>query len=303
MEILTNIREVKLNNTVVTVGKFDGLHRGHAKLFDTLTSVSEGRDKVVLTFAAKPIDVINNMVTRTLVTENEKQLLCEAKGVDYYISLPLAKDFLDMSPEAFIKNILVDSLDVRVFVCGTDFTFGKFGAGNVDLLKKMSKYYDFELIVVEKEKYHNTDIGSTGIREKIVEGNIAQANEMLGHPFSVIGKVEEGKRLGRTIGIPTANIIPEESKILPPKGAYCTKVTVDGNVYGAVSNVGITPTVESDRNIKIESHIFDFSEDIYGKIIKIDFVAFLRSEQRFGGVEELKNQIRKDIKKAKEILA
>ncbi|MBE5959381.1 MAG: bifunctional riboflavin kinase/FAD synthetase [Lachnospiraceae bacterium] len=303
MEILTNIREVKLNSTIVTVGKFDGLHKGHAKLFDVLSKVSENRDKVVLTFEAKPIDVINNMKTRTLVTEKEKQLLCEAKGIDYYISLPLDKDFLDLSPEAFVKDVLVDHLDVRVFVCGPDFTFGKFGAGNVKLLQKLSKYYDFEVVVVEKEQYHNFDIGSTEIRKKITEGNIEEANEMLGHSFSVIGIVEEGKKLGRTIGIPTANVIPDSKKILPPNGAYCTRVIVDGKVYGAVSNVGVNPTVEDGRNIKIESHIFDFSGDIYGKIIKIEFVKFMRKEQKFTGVDELKNQIENDIKNAKEILA
>jgi riboflavin kinase/FMN adenylyltransferase len=303
MKILTDIKDAKLNNTVVTVGKFDGLHKGHAKLFDVLTEVSEGRDKVVLTFSAKPIDVINNMISRTLVTENEKQLLCEAKGIDYYISLPLTKEFLDLSPEAFVKNVLVDSLDVRTFVCGPDFTFGKFGAGDVQLLTKLATYYGFDVIVVEKEKYNNTDIGSTGIREKIIQGDIMMANEMLGHPYSVLGKVVEGKRLGRTIGIPTANIIPDENKILPPKGAYCTRIAVGDKVYTAVSNVGINPTVEDGRVVKIESHLLDFSGDIYGEIIKVEFVDFLRKEQKFGSVDELKKQIQKDIKKAREILA
>ncbi|MCR5834889.1 MAG: bifunctional riboflavin kinase/FAD synthetase [Lachnospiraceae bacterium] len=303
MKILTDIKDAKLNNTVVTVGKFDGLHKGHAKLFDVLTEVSEGRDKVVLTFSAKPIDVINNMISRTLVTENEKQLLCEAKGIDYYISLPLTKEFLDLSPEAFVKNVLVDSLDVRYFVCGPDFTFGKFGAGDVELLTKLATYYGFDVIVVEKERYNNTDIGSTGIREKIIQGDIMMANEMLGHPYSVLGKVVEGKRLGRTIGIPTANIIPDENKILPPKGAYCTRIIVGGKTYMAVSNVGINPTVEDGRVLKIESHLLDFAGDIYGEIIKVEFADFLRKEQKFDGVDELKKQIQKDIKKAREILA
>lgn len=301
MKCIENLNETKLNNTVVTIGKFDGLHKGHGKLFSVLAENANGREKVVLTFAAKPIDVINRSKTLTIMTEQEKRLLCEQKGMDYYVSLPLSQEFLDLSPEAFIKDVLIDVMDMSLIVCGPDFTFGKFGAGDTELLKKMGKYYGYEVIVVEKEQYQNKDIGSTEIRSKITEGEIKAANEMLGHPFSVIGKVTEGKKLGRKIGFSTANIIPDITKILPPRGVYRTKVRVGEECYDAISNIGINPTVEDGNITKIETHIIDVKEDmdLYNEIIEVQFYDFIRPEKKFDSVDELKAQINNDIEAVK----
>lgn len=300
MKCIENLRDIKINNAAVTVGKFDGLHRGHGKLFRVLEEKAEGKPTAVLTFAVKPIDVINNSKSGTLVTEQEKRLLCETKGVDYYLSLPLTREFLDLTPEAFIKDILIDMLDMSLIVCGPDFTFGRFGAGDVTLLKKMGKYYGYEVIVVEKEKYQNRDIGSTEIRKKIINGEIESANEMLGHPFSVIGKVEEGKKLGRRLGLPTANLIPDETKILPPKGVYRTKLLAGKRIYNAISNIGVNPTVEDNNVIKIETHILDAEADLYNEIIEVQFLEFIRPERKFENVKELKAQIDADILAVKE---
>lgn len=301
MKCIENLKDTKLNNTVVTIGKFDGVHKGHGKLFHILEDNAKGREKVVLTFAAKPIDIINRSKPLTIMTEHEKRLLCEQKGMDYYISLPLSQEFLDLSPEAFIKDVLIDVVDMSLIVCGPDFTFGKFGSGDIELLRKMGKYYGYEVIVVEKEKYLNRDIGSTDIRSKITEGDIIAANEMLGHPFCVIGKVEEGKKLGRKLGFSTANIIPDNSKILPPKGVYRTKVKVGKESYNAISNIGINPTVEQGNITKIETHIIDTKEnmDLYNQIIEVQFYEFIRPEKKFENVEELKTQIQSDIQTVK----
>lgn len=297
MKCIENLNDIKLNNTVVTIGKFDGLHKGHVKLFNTLHSNANGRETVVLTFAAKPIDVINHTKPLTIMTEQEKRLLCESNGMDYYVSLPLTQEFLDLSPEAFIKNVLIDILDISLIVCGPDFTFGKFGSGNTELLKKMGKYYGYEVIIVDKEQYLNQDIGSTGIRSRIMKGDFASANDMLGHPYSIVGKVEEGKKLGRTIGFSTANIIPDETKILPPNGVYRTKVIIGNKSYDAISNVGVNPTVEDGCIPKVESHILGIEAgiDLYDEIIEVKFYEFIRHEQKFGSVDELKQQIQKDI--------
>lgn len=187
-----------------------------------------------------------------------------------------------------------------MIVCGPDFTFGRFGAGDTKLLKKMSKYYDYEVIVVEKEQYQNRDIGSTEIRQKISGGEIAEANEMLGHPFSVIGKVIEGKKLGRQMGLPTANILPDAAKLLPPRGVYRTKLIAGGKSYNAISNIGINPTVEDNETIKIETHIIDEEEYLYNEIIEVQFFEFIRPEQKFESVAALKEQIEKDIARVRE---
>lgn len=300
MKCIETLNDLKLNNTAVTIGKFDGLHKGHAKLIDVLKTEAENRETVVLTFAAKPIDVINHAKSNTIVTEEEKRLLCEKKQIDYYVTLPLSQEFLDLSPEAFIKNILVDMLDMTLIVCGPDFTFGRFGSGNTELLKKMGKYYGYDVIVVEKEQYNNHDIGSTGIREKIREAKIKEANDMLGHPFSVIGKVTQGKQLGRKMNLPTANIIPDKNKILPPNGVYRTKLICRQQTYNAITNIGINPTVEDGHQIKVETHILDGNPDLYNEIIEVQFYDFIREERKFDGIEQLQAQILSDIEKIKQ---
>lgn len=303
MKCIDNLKDFKLNNTAITIGKFDGLHKGHNKLFSVLKENSKDYYKTVLTFAAKPIDIINNEVSLTIVTEEEKRLLCEKAGMDYYISLPLNRDFLDLSPEQFVREILVGILDIRLIVCGPDFTFGKFGAGNVKTLKMLGREFGFDVIVVEKEQYHQQDIGSTEIRSKILEGSIEEANEMLGHPYSVIGRVTEGKQLGRKMGLPTANIIPDKSKILPPRGVYRTKLITKGNTYNSISNIGINPTVDEDEVIKLETHIIDDKEYLYNEIVEIQFFEYIRPELKFDSVEALKAQINSDIEKVKKSIA
>lgn len=287
--------KIKLNNTIVTIGKFDGLHKGHEKLLGLLSDEACGRRKVVLTFAAEPKDILSNQKIKTIVTDEEKKFLCEKQGIDVYCKMPLTKEFLSLEPKTFIKKIIKDKLGATAIVCGPDFRFGNKGAGDVNLLRECQGIYGYELFVVEKEKYHNTDISSTEIRNSIMKGNIPEVNEMLDHPYSVIGRVEEGKKIGRTIDFPTANILPQAEKLLPPRGVYATKVRVGEKYYDAITNVGINPTISSDNPMKVETYIINFHEDIYGEVIEVYFFEFMRPERKFENVNYLKNQIANDI--------
>ena len=295
MQCLSFDGKLELNNTIVTVGKFDGLHKGHEKLLDIMKENANGRQKVVLTFEREPKAFLNDLGNKTIVTEREKKLLLDEQEIDVYIKMPLTKEFLGLTPKQFIRQILVDRMGATTIVCGTDFRFGTKASGDVDYLRSHQDQFGYTLKVVEKEQYHNEDISSSAIREKITQGKMAEVCEMLNHPYCIIGTVEQGKHLGRTMGLPTANIIPEKTKLLPPFGVYRTMVLIAGKRYHAISNIGVNPTVEHGSQIKVESHILDYQESIYGQVVQVLFYEFIRPEQDFGSVEELSEQIRKDI--------
>lgn len=296
MQCISVNDNIKLKNTIVTVGKFDGIHKGHEKLFHELQKNANGRQKVVLTFETSPKNFLADHVNKTIVTEMEKQMLCEQQGIDVYMKMPMEKEFLSMPPEEFVGNILKGKIGATTIVCGPDFRFGAKASGDVQFLKANESKYGYNLIVVEKEQYQNKDISSTAIREKILAGEMLTVNDMLDHPYSVIGKVEQGKKLGRTLGLPTANIIPEDTKLLPPKGVYKTVVNVAGKRFNAITNIGVNPTVESGTQIKVETHILDYKEYIYNEIVQVEFYDFVRPERTFESVEELKAQIERDIR-------
>lgn len=295
MQCISVNDNIKLKNTIVTVGKFDGIHKGHEKLFDEITRKANGRQKVVLTFETSPRNFLQDNSNKTIVTEMEKQMLCDSQGIDVYMKMPMEKKFLALTPDEFVSQILKEKIGATTIVCGPDFQFGAKALGNVEFLKDNESKYGYSLIVVEKEQYHNKDISSTAIREKILKGEMITVNEMLDHPYCIIGKVEQGKQLGRTLGLPTANIIPDDTKLLPPKGVYKTVVNVAGKRFHSITNIGINPTVESGTQIKVETHILDYEEYIYNEIVQVEFYDFVRPERAFESVEELKAQIERDI--------
>ena len=295
MQCISVNDNVKLKNTIVTIGKFDGIHKGHEKLFEEITRNANGRQKVVLTFETSPKNFLKDNANKTIVTEMEKQMLCDRQGIDVYMRMPMEKEFLSLTPDQFVSQILKEKIGATTIVCGPDFRFGAKASGDVKYLKENQKKYQYTLSVVEKEQYHNKDISSTAIREKILEGKMTEVNEMLDHPYCVIGRVEQGKQLGRTLGLPTANIIPEETKLLPPRGVYKTVVNVAGKRFHAITNIGVNPTVERGTQIKVETHILDYEEYIYNEIVQVEFYDFVRPERTFENVEELKAQIERDI--------
>ncbi len=299
MKVINFDDSIKLNNTIVTVGKFDGVHKGHDKLFRTMEENAAGRKKVVLAFESEPKDFLNHDEQKTILTESEKQLFCARHGIDVYMRMPLTEEFLAYTPEEFVTKILKNKIGATTIVCGADFRFGKQARGDIYFLKENQVKLDYKIIVVEKEQYNKTDISSTLIRSRIAQGKMEEVNDMLGNPYSIIGKVVGGAQIGRTIGLPTANIIPGKNKLLPPRGVYRSVVVYNNRAYSAITNIGKNPTVSGTGSTRVETHLLDFEGDLYDEIIEIKLYSFMRPEKKFDSLTELKEQIKQDIEEIK----
>lgn len=277
--------------SAVTLGKFEGLHRGHQKLIDRVREyTSEGVESIVCAF---------DMGKASLLTAQEKRERLEAQ-VDTMVACPFTRELREMEAEEFIRQILADRFHAAYIVVGTDFRFGHEKRGDVDMLAKYAGTYGYHLDVVEKERHENRVISSTFVREALSEGNVELANILLGYTYQVSGKVEHGKRLGRTLGFPTMNVPPEPGKILPRFGVYACWIKADGQSYPGIGNVGVKPTVTEENKALVEAFAFDFAGDVYGKEVTVEFRAFERPEQRFGSVEELKARVDADIRFGRE---
>ena len=282
--------------TVVTLGKFDGLHRGHDKLMHALLKYKDAHHvaSVAFTFDIPPRNKIDDISSKVLTTNEEKEYIFDTSGIDYLIECPFTSEVMCMEPKAFIEWITM-ALNMKCVVVGDDFHFGHNRAGDYHTLMEYEKLYGYETIVVEKMKDNNRDISSTYIREEIAIGNLKKANELLGYHYFIKSDVVHGKKLGRTIGVPTINMVLPENKLLPPNGVYVTEVIVDGKKYIGVTNVGCKPTVSDGNMIGVETYILNFDKMIYGDSIVVSFVEFIRPEIKFHSVEELKNQLNSDI--------
>lgn len=304
MEYIKNTIDFHIEeDTVISLGKFDGIHRGHEKLLEYLAKKKEqGLKTVIFTFDIPPRKQVENMeCSQVLTTNEEKMQLFERHGIDYLIECPFTPELMHMEPEAFIE-MLISRLHVKSFVVGTDFCFGHNRRGNYLLLQQCAAWYHYEVEVVDKVKEAGRDISSTFIREEIMEGRIEKANDLLGYCYFVCGKVVHGNQIGHTLNVPTANLVPQKEKLLPPFGVYVTKTTVCGKCYGGITNVGCKPTIEIHNPIGIENHLFDFGEDIYGEEIRIEFLKKVRPEMKFASLEELKQQMQRDIAYGKKIV-
>lgn len=290
--------------TVITIGKFDGLHRGHELLLEEVFKQKEthGYQTVVFTFDMPPKARVENSTPCVLTSNEEKELIFSQTGLDYLIECPFTDEIMHMEPENFIAW-LVDKMQVKCFVVGEDFHFGHKRAGDYKLLQQFEKKYGYETVVFPKMQEDGRDISSTYVREEIAKGNISKANQLLGYPYFIKSTVVHGRKLGRTIGIPTINMVVPEDKILPPNGVYATSVTIDGKTYLGVTNVGKKPTVGKDNPMGIETHIISFEQDLYGEMIQVDFLEFLRFEQKFDSIEALQHQMNCDIEKTKQYFA
>lgn len=303
MEYIRKTTEIQIAEpTVLTLGKFDGLHMGHKLLVDTMMEKKkEGLKTVMFTFDIPPKTVVDGQQQYVLTTCPEKEEVFSKTGIDYLIEYPFTEEVRSMEPEEFIR-MLVERLHVKCIVAGTDFHFGHNRSGNYETLQKAGSTYGFETIIVEKKTYENRDISSSFVREEIQNGHMEKANLLLGYEYFVKSEVVHGKKLGRRLGIPTVNLIPPKEKLLPPFGVYVSRILVDGKVYGGITNVGKKPTIEGDNPAGVETHIFDYNEDVYGKEIEIQFLHYMRAEKKFDSVEELKNQMTRDIEQGKTYL-
>ena len=286
--------------TAVTLGKFDGLHRGHDLLMQTVSEYSKNNHvaSVAFTFDMPPRNKVEEIVANVLTTNEEKQYIFEKRGIDYLIECPFTTEVMSMEPKDFIAWIS-RVLCMKYVVVGDDFRFGHKRAGDYQTLQAYEEEFGYKTIVLDKLKDSNRDISSTYVREKIADGNIKKANQLLGYNYFIKSEILHGQKLGRTIGVPTINMILPEDKLLPPNGVYVTEVLVDGKKYMGVTNVGCKPTVSDKKIVGVETYIDDFNKDIYGEKIVVSFIDFIRPEQKFNSIDELKAQMQSDINVAR----
>lgn len=300
MEILTK-NKFNQHEKVIILGNFDGIHKGHQKLIKEATNISKrrGMKTAIFTFDRHPSYVIAKSEPVPLIyTKEEKQRVLNQEGIDYYIEYPFTVEFASLAPEEFIRDVLIGQMNAKSIVVGSDYRFGSMGKGDTDLLNQLSETYSYELTIADKVMKDGREISSSWIREELLQGNIMKANELLGRDYLYIGEVVKGEQIGRTIGFPTANIIPCSNKVLPPLGVYYTNVEIGKKCFKGITNIGCKPTV-SGKSITVETHIIDFNEIIYGQEIIVKLKKFIRSEVKFSNLNELKNQINQDIKACK----
>lgn len=300
MEYIKGSKDFQFNNCAVTLGKFDGIHLGHQYLLDAIISYKkQGYKAVMFTFDIHPYNLLSNKEFTQIYTEEEKLAKLSRTGLDALISFPFTAETMKQEPEDFIKKVLVDKLDAKVIVVGEDFRFGHKRRGDVALLEQYANTYGYKVIACEKRKFHDRIISSTTIRAELAEGKMEEVNAMLGQPYMIMGEVLHGRRIGRTLGMPTTNIVPDPSKLLPPCGVYPSKTSIRGNSYYGVTNIGYNPTVGVVPSKRVETFIFDFDEDLYGQIIEVELMTYLRPELKFDSLEELKIRMEEDIEFAR----
>lgn len=281
--------------SAVTLGKFDGIHKGHQKLMKKILAKKEqGLKSVVFTFGQMPGTVFYGK-GRTILTREERKQHLEAMGIDYMVECPFVPEIIQMEPEDFVKKILVEQLNVKYIAVGPDFRFGHNRRGGCSLLKEMAAQFGFEVEVVEKECLEDKVISSTYVRHMLETGEMEMVQKLLGYPYYVSGTVIRGHAIGRTIGIPTINLLPDDEKILPPNGVYLTKTIFGEEEHFGITNIGVKPTISGEEAKGIETHLFDFEGDLYDRELTVAFYAFERKERRFPSLEELKEQLKKDI--------
>ena len=281
--------------TGIALGFFDGVHRAHQKIISDCVNASRalGIDPIVLTFDRSPQEILSDQEVLYITDLEEKKKIVASLGARL-VALELNRELLSMSAEEFVSEILVKKLGAKHISCGFDYKFGKDGKGDANLLSRLGKELGFSVNVTECVMQGNLRVSSSNIRTFLSEGNIKSANDMLGRNFSICGEVCEGKKLGTKIGFPTANIFTEEKIILPKNAVYKTMAIIDGERYGAITNVGVNPTFKDEKR-HTETYIPSVSECLYGRKITIEFIDFIRDEKPFKNVCELKKQIEKDI--------
>ncbi len=292
-------RQFHTTNTTIALGKFDGIHVGHQLLVDGLkTEQAKGRQAVVFTFGDSPMSVLSGGSKKSIYTSEEKCLYFNKLGVDVLLEYPFTMEFASMTPEEFVEQCLINQLGVRAVYVGEDFRFGRGRTGNVRLLMLLGQQYGFEVHAIPKKTKHGKVVSSTLIRD-MLESNFYVANELLGNPYFLYGEVVHGNHLGRTIGFPTINQIIPEQKLIPSFGVYASRVCIDGTYYHAISNLGQKPTIAGKHQLGLETHILDFEGDLYGQKLQVELLFFIRPEEKFSGVDELKMQIMNDIESMK----
>ncbi|WOT04296.1 bifunctional riboflavin kinase/FAD synthetase [Shewanella youngdeokensis] len=306
MELIRGIHNIlpKHHGCVLTIGNFDGVHRGHAEVINRLVSKAShfGLPAVAMTFEPQPQEYFRgeNAPARLSLLRDKVTLLDEL-AIERILCVNFNKRFAHYSAEDFIEQLLVKSLGVKYLVVGDDFCFGQGRQGNFDMLRKAGEKFGFTVVSTQSFTLGDKRVSSTAIRQLLASGNLEQARRLLGHPFTLSGKVAHGQKIGRTIGFPTANIALKR-KVSPVKGVFAVKLYWnDSDVYEGVANVGFRPTVNG-QVCQLEVHLLDFDGDLYGKTVEVELVAKIRDEQPFGSLDALKKQIKNDADRARALL-
>ncbi len=308
MKVWKDIKNAEINNPVVTIGIFDGVHSGHHFLLDELKRIAtaKGGESVVITLWPHPRIVLNKQPEklRYLTTISEKEELLRGAGIDHFLIIPFTREFSKLGSCEFVEEILVKQLHLKHLLIGFNHKFGRNREGDYQSLKDCAGQYGFEISQLSPREKDGKRISSSAIRELLFEGKVDDANELLGYDYFLQGKVTGGSKLGRRIGFPTANIEPfDQHKLIPEDGVYAVFMKVKGHTYKGMMNIGLRPTV-NDKDLKktIEVNLFDFEGDLYDQHVSVSFCKRIRDEKKFAGVNELKEQLIQDRQTSIEIL-
>ena len=304
MQILSNLFEIKLSkSTIATIGTFDGIHIGHQKILNSLVRFAEenGLKSVVITFDPHPRKIINKKNSIELInTIEEKKEKLKTLGIDYLIVQKFDEKFSETEANKFVE-ILKNNINIKKLIVGYDHRFGKNRNADINDLKKYGKELNFEVIEIDALEIEEVNISSTKIRLAIKDGNIRLANSYLGYNFFLSGEVVKGHSRGKELGFPTANLKIDEDKIIPKNGVYLVKSKIDHqDIYGMM-NIGYNPTF-NNKSKKIETHFFNLNKNLYGKIIKIELLEYIREEKRFETVDDLIQRLKLDREKCLKLI-
>lgn len=286
------------NNATVTIGTFDGVHSGHRAILNEVVKHAEktGGDSVLITFDPHPRKVLFADQPMSIITPLNKKLeLIADTGIGHIVVVPFTQEFAGLSAEAYVRDFLVGVFHPASVVIGYDHHFGHDRRGNIDLLRELAPACGFEVVEIPAQLIKDAAVSSTKIRNAIRLGNMEDARLMLGHAFSFTGKVVHGKKIGRQLGYPTANLeLVDADQVLPGNGIYAVNVRYNGGLYGGMMSIGYNPTVDESSDLKIEVNIFDFDEDIYGESIEVVVLKKLRDELKFKSLDRLIDQLKID---------
>ncbi len=305
MTVISDLQHIEdiLKNPVLTIGNFDGVHKGHLALFEKVKEKAKAikGTSSVMTFDPHPTRIMKPGNGPQLLTPTQQKLkLMEKAGIDVIFCIPFTKQFASISARDFVKKILVEKIGIKEIVVGYDYSFGSGREGNIELLKQLGKDFGFAVNVVKPIHVNHTLVSSTSIRELVQEGNLSEAERLLGRRYQICGIVVKGKnRGGRLLGFPTANLKLID-ELTPKPGVYAVEVLIGDQIYKGLTNIGYNPTFHNNQ-FSVETHILDFSENLLGKTVQIDFIERLRDEKTFESIEELGEQISKDITRARKI--
>ena len=302
MRIIADTTDFKiLKPSAVAIGKFDGFHKGHKELLkQVLEMKKKGYVSTIFTFDPPPEVLFGKRQAQEITTKEEKRIIFEKMGVDILIEYPLNEISAAIEPEDFVKKVLKERMNMSYLAAGYDLSFGYKGAGNAELLKKMAPIYNFELKIIDKICEDGREISSTYIREEVEKGNMKYVAKLLGEPYMIIGEVVHGAKLGRQIGMPTINLLPQKEKLLPPNGVYYSRTQIGEKEYKSITNIGRKPTVSNGNQIGVETYLYEFEQDVYGKKAIVNLLEYKRPEKKFINLDELKAQMIKDISDGRE---